>query len=92
MYRYTWCVFIPPPVLLLESQNPRMEKSKSKCGRSKIRKAKQRLKAAECKKILKSDLDEYRAVLQREKKACELLLRYDLVAPVENDVCPGMAH
>ena len=47
-------------------------------SRSKIRKAKQRSKAAECKRILKSNLDECRAALQREKKAYQLLSRYDL--------------
>ena len=50
-----------------------MERSKS---RSKVRKAKQRLKAVECKRILKSNLDDCRAALQQEKKACELLSRY----------------
>ena len=54
-----------------------MERSQSRRGRSKIRKAKQRLKAAECKRILKSNLDECWAALQRENKACELLSRYD---------------
>ena len=37
-------------------------------GKSKIRKARQHLKAAECKRILKSNLDECRAALQQEKK------------------------
>lgn len=68
--------FRSAPALLLESQI--MERSMSKRGRSKIRKAKQRLKATECKRILKSNLDECRAALQREKKACELLSRYDV--------------
>ncbi len=62
------------PALLLECQI--MERSESRQGRSKIRKARQRLKAAECKRILKSNLDECRVALQREKKVCELLSRY----------------
>ena len=68
------------PALLLESQI--MEVSKCRRGRSKIRKAKQRLKAAECKRILKSSLDECRAELQQEKKVIEMLSRYGLILHV----------